>query len=121
METSPIAPLRSPRVSIPGTFSHPSTNVEQTVVTVTASQFGGSGLALVEVDCTALTKNSNICRILGAFSGVTFTPMPGRAQTASMSQIFTFEFRTTVDFRVGLTSGTAEGATRSIPYKISIY
>ena len=119
---SPVASSATrSRYSTSGTFSHPSGITKQVVTTLPAATFGGFGRVLIEVDCSTLTKNSNICGIEASTDGgTTWAPVAGSAITASVAQHFRFEVATSDSIRAVLTSGTAEGATRSIPWKINV-
>lgn len=92
------------------------------MTTVLAAQFGGFGRVLIELNCSALTRSSNVFSVEASDNdGATWAPVAGSAMTASAAQHFRYEFTTSNSFRVLLGSGALEGASRSIPWKINVY
>src|SRR5262249_20634172 len=105
-----------------GTFSHPSGTTKQQVFSLLSTAFEGFGRVVVEVDGSALTKNGNTCAIENSTDGgSTWVASPGQSQTANVAQHWRFDFAASTSIRAVLTSGTAEGATRNIPWRYTVY
>lgn len=108
------------RTTYEATFVLANNTLEQTILTSTPADYGGSGLLQVEIDATALTNNNTRLRVYHDFGGV-FVPFDPIVISAAQQAVL-FPLQGCVGpFRVTLQSQVAEGAARNIPYKFSVF
>lgn len=105
-----------------GTYIHASGTTEQTLLEIPAAQWGGGAARLrMVIDCEALTRTTTF-RARVAVDGTNFRTLRGPHSLAAADEADQYDEIAVsgVPVRYTLQSSTNEGASRSIPYQLTI-
>jgi hypothetical protein len=103
---------------ISGTYSHSSNTNEQIILTITVN--GAAKLVNLWLDLSALTQLCTI-KVYSKIDSSNYVEVPSmqlsNVDAASRKGMLLKEMTIDTDWKITLTSGTAEGASRNIPYR----